>query len=71
MEQKGTVIHFPGASSFPEEYHSLPQGGTAMKVKHTHPEYANEAERLERLRALKQTCLAELAAVRKADKRTA
>lgn len=42
-----------------------------MKVKHTHPGYAHEAERLERLRELKRLCLARLAVVRKGAKRTA
>lgn len=42
-----------------------------MKVKHTHPEYADEAERLERLRELKRICLFKLAVTRKDTKRTA
>lgn len=42
-----------------------------MKVKHTHPEYTNEAERLERLRELKRICLSKLAVARKNVKRTA
>lgn len=42
-----------------------------MKIKHTHPEYADEAERLERLQELKKVCLSKLAVAKKDAKRTA
>ena len=42
-----------------------------MKIKHTHPEYAGEAERVERLQELKKMCISRLAAAKKDVKRTA
>ena len=54
MQKKSKVINFPVASSFDANNHSLSQGGMTMKIKHTHPEYADEAERLERLQELKK-----------------
>ena len=38
--------------------HMLQAGGAAMKVKHTHPSYSDHAERMERLKNLKQSCRA-------------
>ena len=40
--------------------HSLSPGGMDMKVKHTHPSYRSDKERLERLKELKRTCVATL-----------
>lgn len=71
MQKKSKVINFPGTSSFDENNHRLSQGGMPMKIKHTHPEYADEAERLERLKELKKVCLSKLAAAKKDIKRTA
>lgn len=42
-----------------------------MKIKHTHPEYAGEAERVERLQELKKMCISRLVAAKKDVKRTA
>ena len=71
MQKKSKVIDFPVASSFDANNHSLSQGGMTMKIKHTHPEYADEAERLERLQELKKVCLSKLAVAKKDAKRTA
>lgn len=71
MQKKSKVISFPGASSFDANNHRLSRGGMPMKIKHTHPEYAGEAERMERLQELKKMCISRLAAAKKDAKRTA
>ena len=68
--RKSNVINFCG-SSFEKDNHSLFQGGMTMKVKHTHPEYTGEAERMERLQELKKMCASKLAIVQKDAKRIA
>lgn len=68
--QKSKVINL-FESSFEEKNHSLSQGGMTMKIKHTHPEYADEAERMERLQELKKMCISRLAVAQKDAKRTA
>ena len=68
--QKSKVINL-FESSFEEDNHSLSRGGMTMKIKHTHPEYADEDERMERLQELKKTCISRLAVAQKDAKRTA
>ena len=41
-----------------------------MKIKHTHPVYTNEQERLEKLQDLKKCCIAKLTADATPAKRT-
>ena len=68
--QKSKVINL-FESSFEENNHSLSRGGMTMKIKHTHPEYADEDERMERLQELKKMCISRLAVAQKDAKRTA
>ena len=68
--QKSKVINI-FESSLEENNHSLSRGGMTMKIKHTHPEYADEDERMERLQELKKTCISRLAVAQKDAKRTA
>ena len=49
----------------------MSRGGMTMKIKHTHPEYADEDERMERLQELKKTCISRLTVAQKDAKRTA
>lgn len=41
-----------------------------MKIKHTHPVFRTEEERLERLRELKRRCLAAISALRGQEETT-
>ena len=68
--QKSKVINI-FESSLEENNHSLSRGGMTMKIKHTHPEYADEDERMERLQELKKMCISRLAVAQKDAKRTA
>ena len=68
--QKSKVINIFEAS-FEENNHSLSRGGMTMKIKHTHPEYADEDERMERLQEIKKMCISRLAVAQKDAKRTA
>ena len=68
--QKSKVINI-FESSFEENNHSLSRGGMTMKIKHTHPEYADEDERMERLQEIKKMCISRLAVAQKDAKRTA
>lgn len=71
MSAQSNVIIFPGAVSSAEEKHSLPRGGPPMKIKHTHPEYQDEKERMEKLQELKKACISKVAISRGAKKRSA
>ncbi len=71
MASKNNIIIFPPPASSAEKNHSLPQGGMSMKIKHTHPAYTNEQERLDRLQDLKKFCIAKLTAGAAPAKRTA
>ena len=71
MKKESKIINFPVASSFDGNNHRLSRGGMPMKIKHTHPEYSGEAERVERLKELKKMCISRLAATKKDAKRTA
>lgn len=42
-----------------------------MKIKNTHPVYANGEERIQRLADLKKTCRSALVSARKTEKRSA
>lgn len=68
--KKGKVINL-FESSFEVNDHSLSRGGMTMKIKHTHPEYADEDERMERLQELKKMCISRLTGAQKNAKRTA
>lgn len=62
---KSKVIAFPEkVVSFHNKNHSVLQEDMAMKVKHTHPEYANEEERKNKLRELKRICVLQVTAQR-------
>lgn len=71
MIPSNNIIIFQPPSSCKEKNHSLPQGGIPMKIKHTHPVYTNEQERLDRLQDLKKSCIAKLTAGAASTKRTA
>lgn len=71
MASKNNIIIFPPPASKPEKNHSLPQGGMSMKIKHTHPTYTNEQERLDRLQDLKRFCITKLNVSSAPAKRTA
>lgn len=52
-------IYFPQVSS-PRRLHSLSPGGMDMKVKHTHPQYQSDKERLDRLKEMRRLCISAL-----------
>lgn len=50
------------------QVHSIVPGGEDMVIRNTHPKYANDSARLEKLREMKLLCRQKLAAVRKERK---
>jgi len=55
------IISFPCDNAyFPSDASSLSQGGICMTIKHQHPTYTSEKERLERLRDIKKLCAIKL-----------
>ena len=55
-------------SSSPLQMHRFVPGGDDMVIRNTHPEYANDSARLEKLREMKLLCRQKLAAARKERK---
>lgn len=50
--------------------HSLNRGGSAMEIKHTHPQYTSEDQRTDKLQETRAVCLAAIGRLRaKPDKR--
>ena len=50
--------------------HSLNRGGSAMEIKHTHPQYTTEEQRMDKLQETRNLCLAAIGRLRaKPDKR--
>ena len=56
------AINFPAYPAV--SGHSLNRGGSAMEIKHTHPQYTTEAQRLDKLKETRVVCLAAVAQVR-------
>lgn len=56
-----TVV-FPAAAQ-----HSFDQGGQAMDIKHTHPQYPDEEQRLAALRDAQRLCLSLIREQRKKE----
>ena len=56
MESNRT-ISIPSGDIAPAFPHRMPAEGIRMNVKHTHPTYTDSAQRTERLRDLKKTCV--------------
>ena len=57
-----TVV-FPTAAQ-----HSFDQGGQAMDIKHTHPQYPDEEQRIAALRDAQRLCLSLIREERKKEK---
>ena len=54
-----TILAYPAGGG-----HSLERGGSAMEVKHTHPKYDTDSQRLDRLKETRAVCLAAIAQLR-------
>lgn len=52
-----SMISIPSGDIRPAFPHRMPVGGICMNVKHTHPTYADSAQRMELLRDVKKTCV--------------
>ncbi len=44
--------------------HSLNRGGSAMEIKHTHPQYITDDQRMEKLKDTRAVCLAAIGRLR-------
>lgn len=61
MTAKTKIIPFPEPQTFPPAaFHRISQGGIAMEIKHTHPEYTTLEERRQALLDTKRLCAAVL-----------
>ena len=54
-----TILAYPAGGG-----HSLDRGGSAMEVKHTHPKYDTESQRLDKLKETRAVCRAAVAQLR-------
>ena len=50
-ENTSNIVVFPAIMP-----HTVVEGDGAVEIKHTHPEYQNEEERMQRLKELRRTC---------------
>lgn len=55
-----TRPNYPLQVSSPRRLHSLSPGGMDMKIKHTHPQYQSDKERLDRLKEMRRLCISAL-----------
>ena len=65
MSYPRNVLPIRNLECFPVSSHRVTTGGIAMEIKHIHPDYTNDQERLDRLKTLTLTCLEQLKGTRK------
>ena len=65
MEEKLNVIIFQPVAFSEVFSHKVIMGGKSMEIKHTHPDYTDENERMLRLKELSQACLEQVKQLRK------
>ena len=65
MKETSNVIVFRPATFSEESSHKVVMGGESMEIKHTHPDYTDENERMLRLKELSQRCLEQVQQIRK------
>lgn len=65
MKEKSNVVMFRPAAFSAASSHKVTMGGEAMEIKHTHPDYTDENERMLRLKELSQLCLEQVRQIRK------
>ena len=61
MRTDHQVIPFPTfVESSPSPGHIVSGGGISVNVKHQHPTYSNEKERLEQLQEIRKACIVKI-----------
>ena len=65
MKETSNVIMFRPAAFSEVPSHKVVMGGESMEIKHTHPDYTDENERMLRLKELSQMCLEQVKQIRK------
>lgn len=65
MKEKSNVVMFRPLAFSDVSSHKVITGGEAMEIKHTHPDYTDENERMLRLKELSQLCLEQVRQIRK------
>ena len=71
MRTTHRIIPFPASGEYsPSAGHIVSGGGMSVNIKHQHPTYQSEKERLERLRELRKTCTVKISGM-KQQSRTA
>ena len=68
MKIRANVIPIQRKESFASSAHRVVMGGEIMEVKHIHPDYADDNERLERLKDLSKACLEQLKMITNPEK---
>lgn len=65
MRTNHRIIPFPvSRACSPAAGHIVSGGGMSMNIKHQHPTYTSEKERLERLQELRKACTVKISAAK-------
>lgn len=65
MKENSNIIMFRPPAFSDASSHKVITGGESMEIKHTHPDYTDENERILRLKELSQMCIEQVKQIRK------